>query len=76
MDQEQAARTRTVTWSDPRAIAKAGRGRPGLEVLREMMEGRVPPPPIIALMGNEMAEVREGFVGSCTAARWRRCSIR
>ena len=55
-------RTRTVTWSDPTATALAGRGRPGLEFLRQMRDGAVPPPPIVSLMGIGLADVEEGFV--------------
>lgn len=55
-------RSRTITWSDPKETAHAGRGRPGLDFLRDMMAGRVPAPPIIVLMGIRMAAVEEGLV--------------
>lgn len=57
-----APRSRTVTWSDPNAVAQAGRGRAGLDFLRDMMAGRLPAPPIIELMGIRMAKVEEGLV--------------
>lgn len=59
-------RTRTVSWSDPSAIPNAAAGRSGLELLTEMFEGRLPPPPISATLGFRGIEVSDGravFVG-------------
>ena len=55
-------RSRTVTWSDPAAAARAGRGLSGLEALRAMMAGDLPRPPIVALLGITMASVEAGAV--------------
>ena len=52
--------TLSVAWQDPRALADAGRGLPGLEFLRAMVEGRLPPPPIAQLMGFRLVEVDNG----------------
>lgn len=57
---EEAARTRTITWADPRALAEAGRGLSGLEYLRKIVAGELPPPPIGALMNFGLAELGEG----------------
>lgn len=53
-------RTRTITWQDPRALAEAGRGLAGLEFLRAMVDGRLPPPPIAAVLGFSLVEVGPG----------------
>jgi uncharacterized protein (TIGR00369 family) len=56
----QAARTRTVTWQDPApGLAKAA-GMSGLEYVRAIFEGRLPPPPIAELMGFAGAEADDG----------------
>ena len=56
----EAARTRTITWADPRALAEAGRGLSGLEYLQKIVAGELPPPPIGALMNFGLAELGEG----------------
>jgi uncharacterized protein (TIGR00369 family) len=59
MDTE-TKRSRTITWADPFAIPKATVGKSGLEALREVFEGRLPPPPIAETMGFEGVHVEEG----------------
>ena len=59
MDTE-TKRSRTITWADPFAIPKATAGKSGLEALREVFEGRLPPPPIAETMGIEGVHVEEG----------------
>ena len=54
------ARTRTVSWEDPKALAEAARGLTGLEFLRKVVSGELPPPPIGALMNFGLAELSEG----------------
>jgi len=54
------ARTRQVTWDDPIATAKAGHGMAGLDFLRAMMDGKIPPPPICFTLGFILSEVSEG----------------
>jgi len=49
-DAGKEARTRTISWEDPRALAEAGRGLSGLEYLRKIVAGELPRPPIGALM--------------------------
>lgn len=54
------SRTRTVTWQDPApGFAKAA-GMTGLEYLRAIFSGQLPPPPIAELMGFAGAEISEG----------------
>ena len=56
----RGARTRTISWEDPRALAEAGRGLSGLEYLRKIASGELPRPPIGALMSFGLAEIEEG----------------
>ncbi|HEY0320313.1 MAG TPA: PaaI family thioesterase [Pyrinomonadaceae bacterium] len=53
-------RTRTFSWEDPRALAEAGRGLPGLEYLQKIVAGELPRPPIGALMNFAITELSEG----------------
>jgi uncharacterized protein (TIGR00369 family) len=53
-------RSRTITWEDPLAVPKAAAGRSGLELLRDVFSGKLPPPPIAATMGFVGVEVGEG----------------
>jgi uncharacterized protein (TIGR00369 family) len=71
MDQVQAirpvtpaapARMRTVTWEDPLASARAGATLSGIDYLRAVAQGKLPPPPIALLLGFDIEEVEEGRV--------------
>jgi uncharacterized protein (TIGR00369 family) len=53
-------RTRTFDWEDPVANAERGRELSGIEFMRAIRDGTVPPPPIARLMDFELAEVEEG----------------
>lgn len=53
-------RTRTVTWEDPCALAKAAEGLSGLEYLQKIISGELPAPPIGALMNFRISELSEG----------------
>lgn len=55
-------RRRTVTWSDPKAGAAAGRELAGIDYLRAMIEGRLPRPPVTALLGIALSSVEPGAV--------------
>lgn len=55
-------RTRTVTWDDPLAGAEMAKTMSGLEYLRAMANGELPPPPIARLMDFSILEVAEGRV--------------
>jgi uncharacterized protein (TIGR00369 family) len=56
----QPSRERTITWDDPVAAAAGGRGLSGLEYMRAIAAGEIPPPPIAVLLGFELVEVEEG----------------
>jgi len=53
-------RTRTVTWEDPRPLAKAGHGVSGLEFLQRIVNGELSPPPFAVLLNFDLVEVSEG----------------
>ncbi|MFC8583760.1 PaaI family thioesterase [Streptomyces sp. NPDC057217] len=55
-------RTRTVEWEDPAASARAAGAMAGLDFLREIAAGRLPGPPIAALLGFALEEVEDGRV--------------
>lgn len=59
-DTGNEARTRTISWEDPRALAEAGRALSGLEYLRKIVAGELPRPPIGALMNYNISELSEG----------------
>ena len=60
---ELSSRTRTkqISWEDPMELAAAAREVGGLEFLRSMIEGRLPRPPIAALLGFTLVDVGEGW---------------
>lgn len=53
-------RSRTVSWEDPFIVPKAAAGRTGLEILKDVFEGRLPPPPIAQTMGFTPVHVEQG----------------
>ena len=56
----EQTRTRTVTWADPFLLPQAAVGKSGLEILQEVFEGRLPPPPIAETMGFAGVQVEMG----------------
>jgi len=57
-----ARRERVVRWEDPAIALAALAGHSGLEALRAMIAGNVPPPPIAMLMNITLALADEGHV--------------
>ena len=55
-------RRRVVAWADPQPVAAAGRVLGGLELLRRIRAGDLPPPPIAELLGFSLTAVAEGRV--------------
>ena len=55
-------RTRAVTWEDPLISARAGANLSGIEYLRAIAQGKLPPPPIALLLGFDIDEIEEGRV--------------
>jgi uncharacterized protein (TIGR00369 family) len=59
-------RNRTITWQDPVASAAVGAEMAGLDYVRAIQAGEVPPPPIAVVMNFSIAELEEGraiFIG-------------
>jgi uncharacterized protein (TIGR00369 family) len=54
--------TRTITFHDPAATARLARTMSGLDLLRGMAAGTVPPPPIAVLMNMDIESVETGRV--------------
>jgi uncharacterized protein (TIGR00369 family) len=54
-------RTRTVEFDDPATVATAGSGKAGLELLRELIESKLPPAPIQVTLGMQLTEASDGF---------------
>jgi uncharacterized protein (TIGR00369 family) len=60
-------RSKTTTWYDPAATVALGAGLSGLEFMRALAEGRIPPPPIARLLGMWPTKVDVGLVEfACT----------
>jgi uncharacterized protein (TIGR00369 family) len=53
---------RIVEWYDPMITAAAAPGLSGLEFLRAIRDGKLPPAPIASLMGFRPVEVDVGYV--------------
>jgi uncharacterized protein (TIGR00369 family) len=61
------ARSKTISWQEPGALASAGATLPGREVLQAILDGRLPPPPMAALVGAELVSIGDGeAVFRCT----------
>ncbi len=66
-----AQRTRTFSWADPAEAAAAGIELSGLEYMRAIAEGRMPPPPVASMLGFTVVEAEHGrAVFGMEAAEW------
>jgi uncharacterized protein (TIGR00369 family) len=52
--------SRTITWQDPLPSAAAGAQLAGLDYVRAIQAGEIPPPPIAVVMNYSIAELEEG----------------
>lgn len=59
---DDTIRSRTFTWHDPSLTAEAAKTMSGVDFLRAIAAGTLPPPPIAAMMNMRMDEVAEGRV--------------
>ncbi|TDC26157.1 PaaI family thioesterase [Micromonospora sp. 15K316] len=59
---QDTARSRTFSWSDPAVNAAELGRRGGLETLRAMISGELPPPPVMRLLDIGRMTVDEGHV--------------
>ena len=58
----ESSRSRTLVWQDPVATAAAGATMSGMEYMRAVVRGEVPPPPIAVTMRLRPVELEEGRV--------------
>jgi len=56
----ETTRIRTITWQDPLPTAALGAEMAGINYMRAIVAGEVPPPPIAVLMRMQPIEVEEG----------------
>lgn len=71
MTDVQASRTRVIRWEDPAATIQLGKTISGIEYLRAMQAGELPPPPFAVLMDTWITEVSEGrVVFACEPAEY------
>jgi uncharacterized protein (TIGR00369 family) len=64
-------RTRTFSWHDPAATAAEGLKLSGLDYIRAIAAGTLPPPPIAELLGFQIVEADEGrAVFALEPAEW------
>ncbi len=62
MTTTEPVRERTFSWADPAITASAARTAAGIDVLRAMAAGELPPPPIIAALGFDLESAEPGRV--------------
>jgi uncharacterized protein (TIGR00369 family) len=58
----ESARERVVRWQDPHASRAFVAGLSGLEAMRALLAGSVPPPPMAMLMNIRVVEVDDGRI--------------
>ena len=58
----QLRRERVVDWQAPGPVAKAALGMSGIEAMRAIRDGILPPPPMARLIGLQMRVVEEGRI--------------
>jgi uncharacterized protein (TIGR00369 family) len=56
----ELTRTRELTWQDPVPSAARGATMAGIDYMRALMAGEIPPPPIAVVMRISPVEVTEG----------------
>lgn len=61
-EEAELTRTRTLEWSDPVATAAAGAEMAGLNYMRALVAGDLPPAPIAVTMNMRPTELEEGRV--------------
>ncbi|HXR31132.1 MAG TPA: PaaI family thioesterase [Solirubrobacterales bacterium] len=59
-EQPEISRTRQLTWQDPMPTAAAGATMTGMEYMRAIVAGELPPPPIAVTMRMRPIELGEG----------------
>ncbi|MGU3468857.1 PaaI family thioesterase [Methylobacterium sp. C33D] len=64
----EPSRRRVVEWADPRSVAAAGRALAGIDFLRALVAGEIPPPPAVQLLGIAFVSVDPGTARMCMPA--------
>jgi uncharacterized protein (TIGR00369 family) len=59
-DDRFVERSRTFSWSDPSGLATVGREMAGIDLMRAMIDDRLPKPPIADLIDASLIAVGEG----------------
>jgi uncharacterized protein (TIGR00369 family) len=62
----ETSKSRTITWQDPVASAAVGAEMAGLDYVRAIQAGEIPPPPIAVVMNFSIELLEEGqavFIG-------------
>ena len=59
---EKAGRSRVVEWEDPLIGSELAKGMSGMEYIQALLDGSIPPPPIIKLMNMTMVSAEVGTV--------------
>jgi hypothetical protein len=54
------SRTHTITWTDPKASAREASTISGLDYLKAILSGDIPPPPAARLIGCRIVDVEHG----------------
>src|SRR5512138_3702890 len=60
VDASEGTRTRTISWQDPVASAALGAEMAGLDYVRAIQSGEIPPPPIAVVMNFSIELLEEG----------------
>jgi uncharacterized protein (TIGR00369 family) len=64
-------RRRSFEWADPLAALERAAELPGIELMRAIIAGELPPPPIASLLDMEIVEVETGrAVFALAPAEW------
>lgn len=58
----QTSRSRSVTWEDPAPVLRKAAHMAGIDVMRAIAGGELPPPPIASLMNFAVTDVQAGRV--------------
>jgi len=59
----EAQRQRMVEWQAPRAVARLATTLSGIDAMRAIRDGLLPPPPMAKLIGFDMCVVEPGLIG-------------
>lgn len=61
MEGTAPARVRIVRWTDPQVFAAPARDLSGIDFLRKIANGELPPPPVTELLGLRLVSIAPSF---------------